>query len=346
MVVARASVPLRALVRLTVVLGDQLPRFGDRFFARRDLSGQDPVVQSAQDCPKPRPGVHSERHQRVTVDDLMRSLKSANQVDVLDDVERLSQDWRPPGRPVGTRFAVRDEYLQELEEQREALAWAPLRAVFLLADEPNLLAAAHLREVCDSHVVSHQVVKPEDVLTAESQPPPDVPRLASTDGAMPAHVLSTASLQSIGLPDVVKNDSQFDDRIADERVGDADGGQRVHEDVPFGVIRLRLWDPLARGELREDGSEEAQLVHQSQTLRRLARAKDPDDLLPDPLVRDHLDSLRAGRNRRRRLVVDLPVDLTGEANRAEHAEVVLREPGHRIPDRPNSRCSKIGHTTD
>lgn len=122
-----------------------------------------------KDLTQLRPRRKAEIPQIMSVDHLTSALQATDLLDVIHHANRFVKDGAPPRRTMGTGFAVSNQHLKKIMEQRIARSESPTIWHFSLAQEANLLASPHLGEVGDAHMVAHETAQPLDLQLAQSQ---------------------------------------------------------------------------------------------------------------------------------------------------------------------------------
>ena len=134
-----------------------------------------------------------------------------------------------------------------------------------------------------------------------------------------------------GLADVVQERGEGE-REAGIGGQELEHQHRVVPEVPLGLHRLALEQPLHRHQGGQDGGDEARVEGQVHGLGPALVHEHSPQLLGDPLGGDG-DDLAGhrleGRQGRR---LDLKLEPRRQPDRAEHAELVLAEPGRGVAD--------------
>ena len=99
-------------------------------------------------------------------------------------------------------------------------------------------------------------------------------------------------------------------------------------------------------ELRRDHGEQPRVGHQAQPDRWPGRLEQPGELGRDPLARQVGREVGLGRDRRQRPGLHGERQRGGEADRPDHPERILLEPGERVAARAEQPCRDVGRAIE
>lgn len=217
----------------------------------------------------------------------------------------------------------------------------------LAGEEALEFGDAHLLDVLEGHVISHEGLGGLDLGIGEPEAAHDAARDLGAHVFMAVEADASGFIDLIGggLAEVVEENAQ------DQRHGDVGGQQVEHdagvdEDVALGMELRGLLAALERLDLGQQLAQESARIEQVEAAHPAGVGEDLHQLVADALGAHDMDLRGEVADGRPCIRLDLEAEPGGEADAAQDAQLVLLEALARIPDGADDARLEIGAAAD